>query len=376
MITFNEKSDDGIEREACIVVDGAYSGINKDLENYLRNEGINDIDLIIATHIDEDHIAGLKYFLRDYIKKGKFGLKNYWGPAPKDYRPITIAEFVSYMPDIDEFGIENLSFISQSVDTNEKLYGFVKNVIGGDNIWHPSVKNRDSIPKIFNSVKIDILAPDKQIPSRDIVGKNEIELGNILSANLEIDLKELKNTVNEAASESDRTANNQSIVFKLTPLDDDGQEIEGCSFLFTGDAEKESWECMIGKWGGELESEVLKVAHHGSKTGTTTEVLEKVKPNYCIICVGNNSYGLPDEEVLKMIDEKDAEIFCTGRNPKAGESPCTTDDVLDKCSLWDKTDGKDILYDRIIFEVDTDTMSLSPPLDINCCSVDWKNFER
>jgi len=379
VISFDEKFAEE-NRKACIVIDGGYTSSKVVLKNYLEKEKIDIIDLMVATHIDNDHISGLKAFLLSYVKekdgeKNKFELRNYWGPAPKTFEPISITEFASYIMDIDDLGIEELSFISQSVAENEKLCDAVKEILPEDHIFYPSVRVRDHIPKIFNNVAIDILAPDKQIPDDKIKGKRlqENSLGDILISDLEIDLTDeaLKKKVNAAALENNRTANNQSIVFKLTPLDKNGQRIENCTFLFTGDAEEESWEAMIAQWGEGLNSKLLKVSHHGSRTGTNKHILKMVKPKYCVVCAGKNTHGLPDEDVLKMFGKKNLAIFCTGRNPNEEESPCTTKKILKKCPRWDNINEKHV-KDTIIFEVDTDaramTYSGAP------CAFNWKNL--
>jgi beta-lactamase superfamily II metal-dependent hydrolase len=376
VISFGEKFADE-ERKACIVIDGGYSTTKVVLKNYLEKENIKIIDLMVATHIDNDHISGLKSFLQKYVRekngeRNKFELRNYWGPAPKTFESISITEFLSYIINSPDFGIEDLSFISQSVAENEKLCNTVKEILTSDHIFYPSVEVRDSIPKIFNSIAIDILAPDKQIPDDKIKGKRvqEVSLGNTLAGDSVIDLTdaEIKKKVNEAALENNRTANNQSIVFKLTPLDSNGQRIEDCTFLFTGDAEEESWEFMIDKWGEDLNSELLKVSHHGSRTGTSNHIMNMVKPKYCIVCAGKNTHGLPDEDVLKIFSEKNLKIFCTGRNPNKEESPCTKKKILKKCPRWDYTNEKHI-KDTIIFEVDADTQSMT--YTGKPCGFDW-----
>ena len=378
VISFDEKFTEE-NRKACIVIDGGYSASKVVLKDYLEKENIKIIDLMVATHIDNDHISGLRSFLQKYVKeedgeKNKFELRNYWGPAPKTFESISITEFLSYIMNAGDFGIDELSFISQSVAENEKLCDTVKEILTSDHIFYPSVRVRDSIPKIFNSVAIDILAPDKQIPDDKIKGKRmqEISLGNTLSSDLVIDLTdaELKEKVNAAALENNRTANNQSIVFKLTPLDSNGKRIEACAFLFTGDAEKESWEFMIERWEEELNSELLKVSHHGSRTGTSVQMLQKVKPKYCVICAGKNTHGLPDEDILGMIDKKNLKIFCTGRNPNKKESPCVGKKVLKKCPRWDSTKEKHI-KDTVIFQIDTDTRSIT--YTGKPCGFNWKN---
>ena len=81
------------------------------------------------------------------------------------------------------------------------------------------------------------------------------------------------------------------------------------SMLFTGDIEEVAEEKILDFYkekidNGEaiLKSDVLKVAHHGSKTSTTQKFFEKVSPEICLIGVGkNNMFGHPTEEVLERI---------------------------------------------------------------------------
>ena len=79
------------------------------------------------------------------------------------------------------------------------------------------------------------------------------------------------------------------------------------SMLFTGDIEAIAEEKILDfyKEKGEsiLKSDVLKVAHHGSKTSTTQSFFEKVNPEICLIGVGkNNMFGHPTAEVLERIN--------------------------------------------------------------------------
>jgi competence protein ComEC len=58
--------------------------------------------------------------------------------------------------------------------------------------------------------------------------------------------------------------------------------------------------------------EVLKVPHHGSKTGMTKEWLSRVSPEAAIISSGQgNRYGHPTKEALEMLDTVGARIYRT-----------------------------------------------------------------
>lgn len=55
--------------------------------------------------------------------------------------------------------------------------------------------------------------------------------------------------------------------------------------------------------GEPLAATVLKVAHHGSRSGTAPEFVNAVQPSLAVIQVGaGNEYGLPDEEVLAALN--------------------------------------------------------------------------
>lgn len=88
---------------------------------------------------------------------------------------------------------------------------------------------------------------------------------------------------------------------------------EDKSFLFMADADKEVEEYLIDKYSKELDCDVLKVAHHGSKTSTGEDFLKVVSPKYSVISVGVNNYGHPNEEVLHRLRNVNSEILRTDK---------------------------------------------------------------
>ncbi len=94
------------------------------------------------------------------------------------------------------------------------------------------------------------------------------------------------------------------------------------SFLFMGDVSTSVEQLYTNKYSTELDVEVLKVAHHGSKTATSEEFIESVSPMYAVISVGENEYGHPTTEVLNILkinqtnilrtDQKDNILFVVG----------------------------------------------------------------
>jgi len=98
--------------------------------------------------------------------------------------------------------------------------------------------------------------------------------------------------------------NNSSIAFIVSLGEKD--------VLFLGDVEAEVEKYLIGEYPAELDVEVLKVAHHGSKNSTLSEFLNVVTPEQAIISVGaENSYGHPHARVLRRLQRIGAQIWRT-----------------------------------------------------------------
>ena len=100
--------------------------------------------------------------------------------------------------------------------------------------------------------------------------------------------------------------NNDSLVLRIRY----GQR----TFLLTGDVERpiEAW--ILSQ--NEIQpSDVLKVAHHGSRTSSTEEFVGAVSPLFAVISVGyGNSYGHPNPDVLDRLAQHGAVVMRTDRN--------------------------------------------------------------
>src|SRR3989338_1594807 len=81
-----------------------------------------------------------------------------------------------------------------------------------------------------------------------------------------------------------------------------------CAYL-TGDIPKETLQGLIDR-----QCQVLKIYHHGSKTGTNDQVLDAAKPAVAIIQVGKNSFGHPHKEVLDLLQSKGVKILRNDTN--------------------------------------------------------------
>jgi competence protein ComEC len=81
------------------------------------------------------------------------------------------------------------------------------------------------------------------------------------------------------------------------------------SFLFTGDISKQIEQKLIPLIPNPVS--VLKVAHHGSKYSSDEQFIQKIKPQYSIVSVGENSYGHPAPEVLATLIHASSTVLST-----------------------------------------------------------------
>lgn len=110
------------------------------------------------------------------------------------------------------------------------------------------------------------------------------------------------------------STNNDSIVLRL--------RFGRRTLLLTGDAEADA-EASLVRAGGELTCDVLKVAHHGSRTSSTQPFVNAARPALAIISVGQDSpHGHPHREVLERLRDSGALILTTGER---GTITVTTD---------------------------------------------------
>ncbi|PEX93629.1 DNA internalization-related competence protein ComEC/Rec2 [Bacillus cereus] len=90
-------------------------------------------------------------------------------------------------------------------------------------------------------------------------------------------------------------------------------ELGGLTWLFTGDLEEEGEKLLVSTY-PHLRADVLKVAHHGSKTSSTAPFLRHIQPSVAIISVGErNRYRHPDKEVIERLEKMDMEIWRTDK---------------------------------------------------------------
>lgn len=98
--------------------------------------------------------------------------------------------------------------------------------------------------------------------------------------------------------------NDTTLVMKL--------ENENAKILFTGDIDKRVENYLINKY--DLDIDILKVAHHGSRFSSSKEFLRETSPKISVIEVGKNFYGHPTKQVLNKLASIGSQIFRTDKN--------------------------------------------------------------
>lgn len=84
------------------------------------------------------------------------------------------------------------------------------------------------------------------------------------------------------------------------------------SFVFTGDAEGAEKDIVSN--GIDIDADVYKAGHHGSRTSSCEELLKKVSPEYVVISCGeNNSYGHPHAEILNYCIANKIPVYRTDK---------------------------------------------------------------
>lgn len=145
----------------------------------------------------------------------------------------------------------------------------------------------------------------KEVATRKAIKIYTLKKGDSLKLTKNLKMEVLWPKKEEMISEN--SINNNSLVLKIT--------FENFSILFTGDIEKIAEEKILKEYEGKqklLQSTILKVAHHGSKTSSIKDFLQKVNPKCALIGVGkDNKFGHPSNITLETLKELNTKIYRT-----------------------------------------------------------------
>lgn len=293
--------EDNLNKKRNILIDGGmsktYYGSGKHGYLYDTIEQIKvkgeKIDLLILTHIDSDHIGGLKkWFEKD---KDAFDIiEKVWFNSGR-----TIAKY------FDEKENEELIDTLQIFDTNQTSVPqaiVFEDYIEKFNVWDKEILNTGQTVNL-NGVEIKLLSPnDKAI--RRLLKEYKKPRHNYQTSEASTDWNtsisdfiEEENKPNYKLEEDASVPNGSSIAFILT--------FESKNYLFLGDAHPSIIIDSLKDLGYTKENpiklEFLKVSHHGSCKNTNQELLELIKTDNYVISSNSEVHGLPNKRTIARL---------------------------------------------------------------------------
>lgn len=273
------KSKEGVT----VLIDGGPTGkITEHLDSVLPYRD-REIDYMIATHPHADHVAGLVNVLE------KFHVRN------------VIITGVVHTTDVY---LDFLLLLKEkrcptsviSTETNEM--SVVEKSLSG------ASGTQKEIPRLAMLARDD----ERNKCIRIIVanGKKTITDKDV-TIELLWPLESLEGkTVKDAGENAEGGLNDTSVVSRIT--------LEGATFLFPGDAGF-GVERKILESETDVQSDVLMLAHHGSKTASSEEWLKAVDPDYAMISAGQkNKYKLPAYITVRRVERLGIPIYRTDQD--------------------------------------------------------------
>lgn len=168
---------------------------------------------------------------------------------------------------------------------------------------HPHADHIGGLPVLMESLTIgEIYHSDYPYESKlyerykDLADEKNIPIKNVGSGDLLNIDRSLRFYVVGPKQNSgyDSNPNNHSLVFRL--------QYGYTSFLFTGDAETEQEKKMVEQYGDFINTNFLKAGHHGSRTSSTEEFINEVKPEFAAFSLGlQNQFSHPGKEAVVNI---------------------------------------------------------------------------
>ena len=295
--------NDGIENRN-ILIDGGveetyysnstslYGDLNDEINLIRKRKEV--IDLLILTHIDNDHICGLlKWFELD--DKAHELVKNVWFNSGK-----LIATYLNE-PENEDLRVGLKIFSDPQTGVHEAID--YENYLLEKGIWNQKIIIQGQELEECG-VKIQILSPNEAQLKKLLKEYKKVTEDTAYTAGREkdwdINIKDFIEEENESDfkfKQDSSVKNGSSISFILT--------MSGKHFLFLGDAHPNGIVKQLKALGyskdNPLEVEAMKVSHHGSKANTNRELLEIVKSENYIISTDSSGHNHPNKRTLARI---------------------------------------------------------------------------
>ncbi|MFC0215843.1 DNA internalization-related competence protein ComEC/Rec2 [Paenibacillus chartarius] len=222
-------------------------------------------------------------------------------------KPFEVGRSV-VVPLLKHRGVHKLDYVistHEDIDHLGGLQAVAEEIPIGKFVFNGTLKSEAKVEQLFRTLL------DKKVPL----------ISSTTLRSIELDRHSKLSILPGRAGEPDpalRLAakqNNESIVFLL--------QMSGYRWLFTGDMEKSQEVSVLSALrshpdysrGEGAPVDVMKVAHHGSKTSTTDMWLQRWQPKLAVISVGaRNSYGHPSPDVVERLEAGGADLLRTDLN--------------------------------------------------------------
>lgn len=246
------------------------SGVLKILLDKLKADD-DYIDLLICTHVDDDHIGGIrKMFEMDF-------------PSKDFVHEIWINDD---MPIADKYDLNNTSGHAASIISKLKEQNI---------IYHNGIVSGFSHENAFCS--IHVIAPS--LEHHNVIAHDIHESLDNASSEKENNKKTFMELVQEDWNMQDNTAaNDASIAFELESWD-------GVKLLLLGDANYQDYmeglKLFHPNKEEKIEYNIVKLSHHGSKNNFHPDFLKRIHSLYYIVSTNGGKFKHPDKDVLAQI---------------------------------------------------------------------------
>ena len=232
-------------------MDSEYSGNSGRIRalDLLKQKNISHIDLLVFSHVHEDHTCGLVPII-DTIPVGA-----YWTSVAMD--PVHYGKFIR-SGELSETNRKALASINAYSLLMEKLKG--QSVTWLDGI-HPDHFHRGEL-------SIDILGPDPEYKKTV-----EAALNRCFTA-------KTQEALNDAVTETTESMNNACLILRL--------HYKGCTVLLCGDTNAGGFSHVMRADPGLLKADVFKIGHHGQADSVSEELVRAVDPDFIVCCASND----------------------------------------------------------------------------------------
>lgn len=286
----------------------------KQLIEYIKSQN-ESIDLLILTHVDDDHIGGiLKWFEQDTAAKNlvKMGWFNSGRLIFEHFQQIEIEE--------------NLLMIKKTSSSNTSIAQGVtfEDLIEKNNIWHRQIIKSGDKFNLFG-LNFTILSPSNdKLQSLLCKWEKECPISETSrTSDYFLSLSDLINS--DSFKEDDSIHNGSSIAFMVEKQDK--------RVLFLSDAHPQTIiDSLVGlDYSPEnpLKVDFVKLSHHGSKSNTCIELLNFIQSDNFLISSNGSKHKLPNKQCLARIIKNKEHTNLYFNYPELASTIFTEQDSLD-----------------------------------------------